>query len=102
MPGLRKPRLPTHYYIRFEPPDSSGDEALMISSERRRIKIKGHSFREFLEHVVPLLDGRHTIEEIRAQVSGVFAPQDLDASLDVLAAHNLLEDGATELPKNLE
>jgi molybdopterin-synthase adenylyltransferase len=93
---LQKPRLPTHYYVRFEPPGASGDEALIISSERRRIKLKGHSFREFMQHVVPLLDGTHTIEDIRTQVSTVFAPEDLDASLELLASHNILEDAATD------
>ena len=24
---LRRPKLPSHYLLRFEPPDSSGDEA---------------------------------------------------------------------------
>ena len=103
---LQKPRLPTHYYVRFEPPGASGDEALIISSERRRIKLKGHSFREFMQHVVPLLDGTHSIEDIRTQVSGVFAPEDLDASLELLAAHNILEDAAAdnaeELASNLQ
>ena len=54
---LRRPKLPSHYLLRFEPPDGTGDEALVITSERRRIKLKGHSFREFLYEVVPLLDG---------------------------------------------
>jgi adenylyltransferase/sulfurtransferase len=92
--------------VRFEPPDSSGDETLIISSERRRIKIKGHSFREFLQHVVPLLDGLHTIEDIRSQAAGVFAAEDLDASLELLAAQGILEDAASdgfsELPSDLE
>jgi molybdopterin-synthase adenylyltransferase len=105
MPGftLKKPRLPSHYNLRFEPPSSAGDETLIISSERRRIKLKGHSFREFLEYVVPLLDGSHSIEDIRISVADVFAPEDLDASLELLATQNFLEDGgAPELPRNLE
>ena len=103
---MKKPRLPTHYYLRFDPPAASADEVLTINSERRRIKLKGHSFREFLEHVVPLLDGTHSLEDIRARVSDVFEPEDLDASLELLASQNLLEDaagdGVSELPANLE
>jgi bacteriocin biosynthesis cyclodehydratase domain-containing protein len=88
----RKPRLPSHYYVWFEPPDDSGDEVLHFASERTRIKIKGHSFREFQQSVVPLLDGRHTLEEIERAVAHLFAPQDLEQCLELLAAQNLLED----------
>lgn len=95
MPTLkfRKPRLPSSYYVLFEPPDSKGDEVLRFVSERRRIKIKGHSFREFQEYVLPLLDGRHSIEEIEHAASDVFRPQDLEAALQLLGDHNLLEEG---------
>ena len=102
---LRRPKLPSHYLLRFEPPDSTGDEALVITSERRRIKLKGHSFREFMTEVVPLLDGKRTLEEIQELVSGTFAPQDLEAALEMLASEGLLEDqdrGAPEAPARLE
>jgi adenylyltransferase/sulfurtransferase len=89
---LRKPRLPSHYYVRFEPPDSFGDEVLVFTSERRKLKIKGHCFREFVDSVVPLLDGEHTLEEIEREVSHVFSPQDLEAGLEMLANNHLLED----------
>jgi len=89
---FRKPRLPSHYYIWFEPPDDSGEEVLHFVSERRRIKLKGHSFREFQQHVIPLLDGRHTLEEIEHKVEGVFEPRDLEAGLRLLADQNLIED----------
>lgn len=88
-----KPRLPTHFYTWFEPPDDSGDEVLHFVSERRRVKLKGHSFREFHQLVVPLLDGHHSLEEIQQKVAHRFAPQDLENSLELLAAHGLLEDG---------
>jgi len=101
---LRRPKLPSHYLLRFEPPDSAGDEALVITSERRRIKLKGHSFREFLNEVVPLLDGTRTTGEIQEQVSGTFAPQDLMAALELLSSQGLLEDQDEEPPQppNLE
>ena len=79
--NMKKPRLPSHYYIRFEPPDSSGDEVLFFTSERRNIKLKGRSFREFLQVVVPILDGQHTLEEIEAEVSAQFSPKDLEQGL---------------------
>jgi molybdopterin-synthase adenylyltransferase len=76
-----------------EPPDDSGDESLHFVSERRRIKLKGHSFREFERRVIPLLDGEHTFEDIGRNVEDVFALEDLAAGLDLLASQNLLEDG---------
>jgi adenylyltransferase/sulfurtransferase len=91
-----KPRLPSHYYVWSEPPDESGDESLHFVSERRRIKLKGHSFREFERRVIPLLDGRHTLEQIGRSVEDVFAFSDLAGGLELLAAQNLLEDGPVE------
>ncbi|MCU1264096.1 MAG: Molybdopterin biosynthesis protein MoeB [Acidobacteria bacterium] len=96
-PKFNRPRLPTHYYIWFEPPDRSGDEVLRFASARRRIKLKGHSFREFQQLVIPLLDGRHTLPEIEARVAEVFAPRDLEAGLQLLADHNLLQDAGVEV-----
>jgi bacteriocin biosynthesis cyclodehydratase domain-containing protein len=79
-----------------EPPDDKGDEVLYFVSQRRRIKLKGHSFREFEQRVIPLLDGRNTSEEIERRVADVFAPADLAAGLDLLADQNLLEDAALD------
>ncbi len=92
-PRFTKPRLPSHYYVWSEPPDDSGDESLHFVSERRRIKLKGHSFREFERRVIPLLDGEHTLEDIGRHVEDVFAFDDLAAGLDLLASQSLLEDG---------
>src|SRR5262245_33257 len=95
---FQRPRLPSHYYVYSEPPDTAGDEVLHIVCERRRVKIKGHSFREFVREVLPLLDGRHTVDEICAEVSDVFDAEDLHASLRLLAEHNLLEDATDDPP----
>jgi adenylyltransferase/sulfurtransferase len=96
---LRRPKLPSHYLLRFDPPDSHGDEALVITSERRRLKLKGHSFREFLNEVVPLLDGTRTTEEIQQLVSETFAPEDLNAALELLASEGMLVDQDGEVPQ---
>jgi len=101
-PRFERPRLPAHLYVWSEPPDSSGDEVLRFVSQQRSIKMKGHSFREFEQRVIPLLDGRRTIEEIERAVADVFAPADLAAGLELLAQQNLLVDGAGEaLPDRL-
>lgn len=93
---FQKPRLPSNIYVWSEPPDDDGDEVLYFVSESKRVKLKGHSFREFQKLVVPLLDGRHTLAEIEARVADTFAPQDLEDGLSLLAAHNLLEDDARQ------
>lgn len=90
---LERPLVPGNYTIWFEPPDESGDEVLRIVSERRSLKLKGHSFREFHRRVVPLLDGRNTIEEIRARTADLFRPEDLDAALALLQGQGVLVEG---------
>jgi len=69
-----------------------------FASSRRRIKLKGTAFREFQQRVIPLLDGRHTVAEIAAEVSDVFAREDLEAGLQLLADHNLLRDASDSAP----
>ena len=98
MTSLRfnRPRLPTHYYVWSEPPDAAGDESLHFASERRRIKLKGHSFREFERRVIPLLDGMHTLEEIGSKVEDVFEFEDLEAGIRILQSQDLLEDGPAD------
>jgi adenylyltransferase/sulfurtransferase len=91
-----RPRIPGHYYIRSEPPDASGDEVLLFDSERRKVKLKGCSFREFLGSVVPLLDGTRTLAEIQAEVAGLFAPEELAKCLGLLADHRLLQDATPD------
>ena len=97
-PIFNRPKLPTHYYVWSEPPDHSGDEVLYFASAQRRIKIKGHSFREFEQYVIPLLDGRHTFQEIVDNVADVFDAEDLAAGLRLLADHHLLTDTDDSAP----
>jgi bacteriocin biosynthesis cyclodehydratase domain-containing protein len=84
-------RIPSHYYVYCDPPDKAGDEALHFISPNRRIKLKGHSFREFVQHVVPMLDGHRTFPEIHAEVSDLFAEEDLATALELLGDNGLLE-----------
>jgi bacteriocin biosynthesis cyclodehydratase domain-containing protein len=97
-PKFNRPRLPTHYYVWSEPPDESGDEVLFFASAQRRVKLKGHSFREFEQYVVPLLDGRHTFQEIAESVADVFDADDLAAGLRLLADQRLLTDTEDRSP----
>lgn len=91
-----RPHLPTHYYVLYEAPDAKGEEALVFVSERRRVKIKGTLFREFLREVVPLLDGRHTVSEIEASVTDIFPAHEVTAALELLAKQHLLGENGNE------
>jgi molybdopterin-synthase adenylyltransferase len=96
-------RIPSHYYVYSDPPDKDGDETLHFVSAQRRVRLRGHSFREFVQRVVPLLDGSRTVEEIQREVAGIFEPADLYACLEMLGHHGLLEDVAqSTVPADLE
>ena len=93
---LQRPLLPSHYRVLLEPPDDQGDETLSFVSLTRRVKLRGHSFREFRQRVVPLLYGRHEVAQIAEACSDEFAAQDLDDALALLAGQGLLRDAALE------
>jgi molybdopterin-synthase adenylyltransferase len=87
---LKRPLLPSHYAVWFEPPDEAGDEVLHVVSEQRAFTLKGYAFREFCERVVPLLDGSQSLDEIQASTADVFEPDDLAACLGLLETHGIL------------
>jgi hypothetical protein len=72
MQPFSKPLLPSHFQAWCEPPDASGDEILRIVSAQRSLTLKGHSFREFHRHVMPLLDGQRSFEEICEKTADLF------------------------------
>ncbi len=90
---LRKPLLPSHFSVWFEPPDESGDEALHIVSARRSLKLKGSAFREFHRRVLPLLDGRRSFEEIHRETADQFRAEDLAQALTLLGEQGVLVEG---------
>src|SRR5580765_8750255 len=92
--SLQKPLLPSHYSVWFDPPDEAGDEALHFVSERRSLKLKGRSFREFHQRVIPMLDGKHSIEEIETATADIFPTDELRDALSVLADQGILVDVA--------
>lgn len=90
--SLRKPLLPTHYSVWFDPPDEAGDEVLHFISERRSLKLKGRSFREFHQYVIPMLNGRHSMEEIETATADLFPADELRDALGVLADQGIVID----------
>src|SRR5689334_7232476 len=93
-PQFRRLRIPSHYYVYCEPPDKDGDEVLHFVSGNRRLKLKGRCFREFVQHVVPLLDGRLSFSEIQERVQDWFDEADLAECFDLLAENAVLEDAS--------
>lgn len=89
---MSKLLLPAHYSLWCDPPDEAGDEVLHIVSERRSLKLKGRAFREFVRTVVPLLDGRHTVEEIQAHVGDLFDAEDLAECLALLTDQGVIAE----------
>ena len=94
MPMSQRLRIPSHYYVYSDPPNKDGEETLHFVSGNRRVRLRGRSFREFVQYVVPLLDGGHTVEEISGEVTGVFDEEDLRPCLELLGSQGLLEDAA--------
>jgi len=98
---LKKPRLPAYFHVLTEPAGESGETFLYFISQRRRIKVQTARAQEFRERVIPLLDGRHTVEEIEADLAGVLTSQELKQGLELLSAHHILQDGETQLPPEI-
>jgi bacteriocin biosynthesis cyclodehydratase domain-containing protein len=95
---VKRPLLPSHYSVRFSPPDADGEERLHIVSERRTLTLTGYAFREFCERVVPLLDGSRTTGEVQALTADVFEEGDLADVLDLLAAQGVLVEAPGDGP----
>ena len=103
MQATQRLRIPSHYYVYSDPPNKQGEETLHFVSGNRRIRLRGRSFREFVQYVVPLLDGGRTIEQISGEVGDVFADEDLRTCLELLGSQGLLEDAAeSPVPIDLE
>jgi len=84
-----------------EPSGDGEEERLLFTSESRQVAIRGHRFGEFLEHVVPLLDGRHRLEAVLDESSELFDPDDLEQTIGLLAEHRVLVDAdAIGLPES--
>ena len=89
---LVRPKLLTHYRVRLEPSENGAEETLVFTSESRRVAIRGRRFEPFLEHVVPLLDGRRRLDEVVEQSSGIFEPDDLQRTIALLVEHGIVVD----------
>ena len=83
-----RPRVPSHFHVSVE----AG--ALVFRSQRRKITLDGRHFQEFVDSLLPLLDGSNTVAQIHEKVASIFTPASVDAALALLAENRLLEDGA--------
>jgi adenylyltransferase/sulfurtransferase len=94
---FHKPLIPSHFSFWYEPPDESGDEVLRIVSSRRSLKLKGSLFREFNRRLRPLLDGKHTMDEVLAATADIFSADDLSGALEMLAGQGVVVEGASPM-----
>ena len=94
--SLQNPLLPTHYSVWFDPPDEEGDEVLHFVSERRSLKLKGRSFREFHQRVIPLLNGEHSLAEIESATADIFPADELRDALGVLEDQGIVVEASTQ------
>lgn len=88
---LRRPKLPSHWLSWVDPPDASGAETLHLATADRRLSLEGEFLRELRRDVFPLLDGAHTLEELRAAASSDDEP--LLEVLETLAEEGVLVEG---------
>lgn len=93
MQPFSKPLMPSHFESWCEPPDASGEETLRIVSAQRSLTLKGRSFREFHRHVVPLLDGQRSFDELCTETADLFDRADLESALSLLAAQKIVVEG---------
>lgn len=94
--SMELPRLAAHFSVRAEPHDPSGREVLNFVSSRRALRFEGRNLTSFHEAVLPLLDGRHTVDAIEAACEPLFRRDELRRGLQLLANHRLLHDAATD------
>jgi ribosomal protein S12 methylthiotransferase accessory factor len=67
-------------------------DRLVFTSESTRVSIRGRRFEEFLQHVVPLLDGTRSLQTVVTESSEHFEPDDLRATIGLLAKQGVVID----------
>ena len=67
----------------------------MFTCEARRLVVRGPALGSFLEHVVPLLDGSRTLDEIEQEVAEVVPASELEGTLSLLVENRLVRDAAS-------
>lgn len=86
-------RLLEHLVIRVMPSDADNDrETMIFNTTRRTLKVNGQALQDLEKMVLPLLDGTHTIGEIRAAVWDKLTDSSLDECLEFLVANRLVEE----------
>jgi bacteriocin biosynthesis cyclodehydratase domain-containing protein len=89
-----KPRLAPYVYLVVEA-GKHGEDTLFVNSSARQITFRGDCVRALLAKLIPLLDGSHTIDEIRSITAESISSADCTQFLGELARHNLINDHST-------
>lgn len=84
---MNKPMLKRHLQIERVPPD-----AVILLGESQHEILNGRIF----SHLLPVLDGQHTMEGLIHKLGGLVSPPEIMMALAQLGRRGLLVDGATE------
>ncbi|HIK03176.1 MAG TPA: TOMM precursor leader peptide-binding protein [Trichormus sp. M33_DOE_039] len=86
-------RLLEHLLIQVMPSDADKDrETMIFNTTRRTLKVDGQALQDVERIVFPLLDGTHTIGEIRTAVWEQITDSSLDQCLAFLMENRLVEE----------
>jgi bacteriocin biosynthesis cyclodehydratase domain-containing protein len=91
-----RPRLLPHYRIRLEAGGEAGEDRLVFTSESRRVVVRGEWLQDFVEQVVPLLDGSRSLEAIVRESAEIFDAEDLRRTISMLVEQGLVVDAGDE------
>jgi bacteriocin biosynthesis cyclodehydratase domain-containing protein len=80
--------------VRFAASTNGAEDTLVFRSENRRVVIRGRRLEAFLDEVVPLLDGRHELDDIVRQSSSTFEPDDVEHTIALLVEQRVAVDAS--------
>ena len=95
---MDRPKLLLHYYVQLQP-GTQGEDTLLFRSTRRTVTIQGKHLAGFVESVMPLLDGEHTLAQIHDATASLFSFDSLNECLKLLANERLLAE-STDIPRD--
>lgn len=99
-PQMTLPQYPrfSEDYLRI-PVGEAGQEAMIIAGGEKPELLRGRAAQVLLPHLLPMLDGRHTIEEICRAFPKV-KPQIIHDVVSLLYFRGLLEEGETAVDRS--
>jgi ribosomal protein S12 methylthiotransferase accessory factor len=84
-----RPQLKRHFRC-----ETVSSEEVLLLSERERFLLRGAAY----PHVVPLLDGRHSVDEIIHQLRGLISPAEVVYAVGLLRRSGYIGDAISSIP----